>query len=208
MKCDCNLGAFLHFPGQVLYIQPALVLCPGTWFKCGCSTVVLRLGEEDSTLSVHPVYLGKSWRVPWLVWINLTEDFPFREDLRLEAREIQAVFHSQYIREFYHLTKPLFWLLGLLGHLAAAVRGQFLGLWSELPSYYEASLYWNIYVSTNLFIYLFSWQPWRMYEVTCPLIVELEELLPRRSPVLIQRAMGSAVPGLLYTVWEWLLLGN
>lgn len=32
----------------------------------------------------------------------------------------------------------------------------------------------------------------------CPLIVGVQELLPRRSPVLIQRAIGSAVPSLRY----------
>lgn len=29
---------------EVLYIQLAPLLCPRTWFTCGCSTVVLRLG--------------------------------------------------------------------------------------------------------------------------------------------------------------------
>lgn len=104
--------------------------------------------ERRTQLSLSILFIwGRAEECPWLVRINLMEDFPFREDLRLQAREIQAVFHSQYIREFYHLTKPLFWLLGLLGHLAASVRGQFLGLWNCLP------------FTRHLFIEIFTFPP-------------------------------------------------
>ena len=50
--------------------------------------------DEDLIFCVDPVYFGRAGEYPWLVWVSLTGDFPFREDLKFQAREMQAIFHS------------------------------------------------------------------------------------------------------------------
>ena len=50
--------------------------------------------DEDLVLCVDPVYFGRAGKCPWLVCVSLTGDFPFREDLEFQAREIQVIFHS------------------------------------------------------------------------------------------------------------------
>lgn len=164
------MGLFYTYKEQhpsLKYCSTALLLCPLVLNVA--AAVVLRSGVRwgFNLLCLFCLYEGGAEECPWLVWVTQTGAFPFKEDLRLQARERQA---TQYVRYCYCLTKSPFWFLQFLGHLAGHCVG-------SVPWPLVRSSFWlqSISLLKSLLSHpYFFWGgllSWGICEVTSPLFV-------------------------------------
>lgn len=188
-----TLGLFSTYKEQhpsLKYCTTALLLCPLVLNVA--AAVVLRWGMRwgFNLRCWSCLYEGGAEECPWLVWVSQTGAFPFREDLRLQARERQA---TQYIRYCYCLMKSPFWFLQFLGHLAGhgvgsvpwpLVRSSF---WLQSISLLKSLLSHPFFLGGDHC--LGGYVRWLLLYLLMG-----DCLLLRRSPVVIHKATGSAIP--------------